>query len=306
MDAIKWIENITSSNLERLEPVEGDWGEFYAGSLTSGKASIVIPVSSDKDCEFESGLFQVKVENVNYIGPAFVVTWNYRSDHELALLFIEDLIKTVGFFYNPIEEFRKKQEVWKDFSQDDPHNKLLNQLIGFWGEVKFISKNPETAKYWTGPAGTDLDFTFENSVVEIKTTRKKAKNDVSISNIWQLDDTFEDVFLVFNRVEISSDAGESINDLFKLLDVEDFQEQVLQSARAEINKLGKKLCSIKLSLREINIFPVQDEFPKLTKNNLGKCLGASVVDRINRVNYSVSLSGLRKISEEELKSKIIE
>lgn len=297
VEKIDWVVKITNESKLHLEPVEGKWGSFYAGSDKVGFNCIVVPYEEAlKKQKF--GLFKVLSESILYPSKCIKIEWD-AENNDLALLFIDDLLRTENFLKSPISVIHKKKEVWKNIDEN-AFKKFLNELIGLWGEMAFVQRNPELAKYWNGPSGSDRDFGSDIFDLELKTTRRKSGNEVRISSVDQLNSQKEIFYLLLSGIEFSADDGISLSELYET--VKDLNINISVGLKVEslMHKFGKIMCGMKFRIRFSEAYPIDDRFPVITRDLLERAIGRSKVRHLNNLKYEVNLTGLCKISEEEL------
>lgn len=303
--AFKWVEQAVIDSIPLrfvLEPIDGPWGRFYAGSYSSTHSCVVIPEISI-EAKKTIGLLSVSYKKLPEIGKSFVIKWS-KTDNELALLFIEDLLTTHGFLKNPLEILNRKEPIWKNFSENDPDNQLFTEVIGLWGELNFITQTPKLLNSWSGPFGSDIDVITNDILIEIKTTLKKTYDSVNISNVWQLDDLKKQLYLMVFRLEINFETGKSLTDLVNESAFDNLKPQIKELVLKKLETYSEKLASFKFIIRETKVYPVNEQFPKITKKSLSTCMDKSLIDRIKKINYTISLLGLQTISLEDLRKKI--
>lgn len=302
VDKIDWVEKITTDGNVNLEPVQGKWGLFYAGSDKAGFNCIIIPFKGSVKKQ-KIGLFEVLPESILYHLDCIKIEWDSDSN-DSALLFIDDLLRTEGFLENPISVIHKKRAVWKKIDVNTL-KKYLNELTGLWGEMAFVERNPDVAEYWVGPGGTDRDFSSDSFDLEIKTTRKKSGREVGISSIDQMACEKENFYLLYNSVEFSSEEGESLNSLFEAIKDLKIGTPVNISILNQMKKYGKTLSEMKFRLRFSEAYEINEKFPVITSKLIQKVMGKKKTSHLTNLKYSVNLAGLSNITEEELLKVIL-
>lgn len=298
---IKWIDQILNDPDHDLEPVQGDWGTLYAGTVDGINSYLVFP-EFDINYTLSIGLIEAGRHEIPGLGYVFALKWS-TEDSEMALPFIYDLVQSTNLFTDPSQVLENKKLVWRVFDDMDHFRKSFSKIIGLWGEMKFVLDNKLVSKYWKGPLGTDADIISDNVVVEIKTTAKKIFESVTISSLWQLDYNESDIFMTLMRIENYGNEGESLYELQKKINKLHVDNRVLRKIESEMDSFGKVLCNSKFVLRDSRIYPVNDKFPFLTRRRLRSCLPQEASDRITKLSYSISISGLETVSNTHLMSK---
>lgn len=226
------------------------------------------------------------------------------SDNDLLdvfILFLEDLI-------NAIESITTENEI----------PLILNQRVGYWGKLfarikgELLSKERQRGLYgeltflntllkrssdlketiisWTGPEGSNQDFSKEQAAVEVKSS-KATKPSVNIASELQLDWTkLNSLFLcVIHLDEINK--GE--NTLKKL--IEEIRERIsnqpslLKLFEEKLDRVGiadgeeKHYDDFGFIIRSKRAYKVEEGFPALTKENIKN-------DAIHNVKYQIDLT----------------
>lgn len=173
-------------------------------------------------------------------------------------------------------------------------NYVLSDSVqqGLYGELyvleKIISlKGSNIIDCWTGCNAETHDFYLGEDALEVKSSSAKGPEKIKISNEYQLDDTgvVGRLFLMYLKMRKSEIYGETLpviveRILSKLTSVEKMKFQ---------NKLFKvgylyqlpELYTVHFTVNDENCYKVVEGFPRITKHNISKGIGA--------VNYIVSL-----------------
>ena len=228
------------------------------------------------------------------------------SDNDLLdvfILFLEDLLKSLNTLSEENEApliVNQKVEYWERL-----FNRIRGELIsverqrGLYGELIFLNtlfgcSNDfmKTISSWTGPEGSNQDFSNELSAVEVKSS-KATKPTVNISSELQLDWTkHENLFLhVIHLDELNS----SSNTLMKLIN--EIKQKVIDHPGV-LRKIEEKLDIAGISIgdeklydeigyiiRSKRSYKVQNGFPSLTNDFINN-------DAIHNVKYQIDLTAL--------------
>lgn len=187
------------------------------------------------------------------------------------------------------------------------HSLLSEETIrGLFGELYFL-KERMIPKYgeekgesaWSGPLGTDKDFSIEKDWYEIKSVSVNGSS-VKITSLEQLSST-DSGHLVLIRTERMAegyDNGEcSLNQLFKKISTALEAFPLSQKSFFEkCDKIGfapnSAYDKYKFDVKEISSYFVNDQFPRLTKDILHS-------DAIVKVSYELSINSLKSFKEAE-------
>lgn len=239
------------------------------------------------------------------------------SDNDLIdvfVLFLEDLIRSLKNADNenniPLI-LNEKVEYWGKLFAKIKGELLSNERQrGLYGELTFLNTLLNrsndfiiTISSWTGPSGTNQDFSNGQSAVEIKSS-KATKPTVNIANELQLDWTILDnLFLhVFHLDELNNDT----NTLKKL--IEDIKQKIakhpnlLRLFEEKLELAGiplgeeKHYDDIGYIIRSQRSYKVQNGFPVLINDTINN-------DAIHNVKYQLDLTALEPF-ETKLESVI--
>ena len=193
-----------------------------------------------------------------------------------------------------ISQMRKWQDL---FSKKLKSTLSAQEQQGLFGELSFLLKlictsmdKYNSIKYWVGPNMAPQDFQSELWAVEVKTISVSNFPNVSIHGELQLDETtIEKLFLYSLVVEIVSTDGKSlpelINETRKILSHDSnalnlFENKLIYYGYYDIDVDAYKERLYRI--RKENYYLVQDEFPRIKKDDL--LLGVS------DVKYTITLA----------------
>lgn len=212
--------------------------------------------------------------------------------------FCDDIITSSSFVSveNGLEFILERYETWRIFSNSRSTNLSESQLKGLIGELLFLKESfrlynshTEAIAAWTGSEPTKKDYTFKDFWYEVKVTTNTM---VSISSLAQLESNFPGYLVVFTMDKLSPvSQGISLNSLVDEI-------TVLLGLQSDINSFIYKLIQagyfkgdyyddFKYEVKSSEIFPVDDKFPRISKEILG--------DHIIEVKYTIELNGLTRI-----------
>ena len=226
------------------------------------------------------------------------------SDNDLLdvfILFLEDLMRGL-----------------ESITDENDIPLIVNQRVGYWGKLfarirgELLSKERQRGLYgeltflnallgrssdfvktiasWTGPEGSNQDFSNELSAIEVKSS-KATKPSVNIASELQLDWTkLDSLFLcVFHVDEISN----GVDTLKKL--IEEIKQKishlpnVLKLFEEKLDRVGipegeeKQYDDFGFIIRSKRAYKVEDGFPTLTRDILNN-------DAIYNVKYQIDLT----------------
>jgi hypothetical protein len=159
---------------------------------------------------------------------------------------------------------------------------------GLYGELYFLRKFLQTGSSlefcinsWKGTEKAVQDFQFSDWAVEVKTTHGKNQQKLHISSERQLDiSLIPRIFLIHYSLEVRQKHGETLNDL-----VDDVLEMLSDSSAAQ-NSFRLKLLEAGYfdihrhlysetgySIRQVNIYKITDDFPKITEGQIPSGVG---------------------------------
>lgn len=193
----------------------------------------------------------------------------------------KDIVKIVLETLNEYKEYFK--------GTTNPLSEIEQQ--GLFGELSFIIENIDNNKdiinNWEGIVKNKHDFVFDKKSIEIKTTRNQTKLEIKISNENQLDNSYmNELNLVVYRLE-KVNVGKTVYDLYKEI-IEKISPEHINEFRAKIIKSGLNVNEvedlIKFRLVEKYEYVVDDNFPKITKDDLKP--------GVHDVKYTIVLDGI--------------
>lgn len=188
---------------------------------------------------------------------------------------------------------------WRKFFQRGPQAGLSREdYVGLYGELYHIEAGlaaglapAPLVSGWQGPTGTNQDFLFGPTAVEVKTTTGNEIDKVRITNIRQLDSTgLEALFLAHHAFDLRQGTGRTLPQLIDAL------RSTLAATSAEaLSTLNDRLLdagfldgtpnefdSWGFTPRHSDVYTVADGFPRLLESGLppGVC----------EVSYTLNLS----------------
>jgi len=226
------------------------------------------------------------------------------SDNDLLdvfILFLEDLI-------HGLETIASESDV----------PLIVNQKVGYWGKLfarikgELLSKERQRGLYgeliflktlldrssdhvksivaWTGPEGSNQDFSNELTAVEVKSS-KATKPSVNIASELQLDWTkFDSLYLLVIHLDELSNGSETLRKLIEEIKAKfDNQQYLLGLFEEKLDRVGipngeeKHYDDFGFIIRSKRAYLVRDGFPALTNDIINN-------DAIHNVKYQIDLT----------------
>ena len=180
---------------------------------------------------------------------------------------------------------------WRDLLGDSKKEKLIYDIVG---EMAVLLKLQEAGKnpVWDSTKNGTFDISTNEAVYEIKSSRVKKDTYVTIHSQFQLDCSGlnKPLYITFVRIE-DNDAGVSIDSLYNKLVENGFSKNILDDyLNSKGYYVGKNERYKEFVIHEIRLYLVDDEFPKITKNDFKN---DKIPDNIVKFEYTISLDGLK-------------
>lgn len=252
---------------------------------------------------FEKKFYGVEVYLVD-LGKAKKSICIYLLDsdlEEIFTLFIEDLLRNIQDIKDGETAFiiiQGQFHKWgKLFAQLKGELLSKESQRGLYGELTFLkmlldrsSDLYKTMKSWTGPDGSNQDFSNKRSAVEVKSS-KATKPSVNIASELQLDWTnLDGLFLCVFHMDELSNGSETLNNLVQAI------KKMISHDSALSNLFELKLDRVGISvgeeenytdygfiIRSQKAYKVSNGFPALTKDTLDN-------EAIHNVKYQIDLT----------------
>ncbi|MGQ4277609.1 PD-(D/E)XK motif protein [Pseudidiomarina sp. E22-M8] len=196
------------------------------------------------------------------------------------------------------ESFYKRVAAWGSFLKPARSGIGYKKLIGFLSELYVLKQlflanlNSENAiDSWGGPEGKNQDFLFNGITVEVKSSLLGERRYVKISSEYQLDNKDGEGYLI-HTVLSPSDVGGStcIKELVQLI-----ESEISESAQAtsdfwvkistNYGSASAKELETRFSIKELNVYCVDEKFPKITPEML-------LFQEVSKVKYQIDLTHL--------------
>lgn len=221
--------------------------------------------------------------------------------NEIFTIFIEDLLKNIEGTTEVDKAFQQIQNQFGKWGRlfasikggllsKERQRGLYGELIFLQGLLRSSTDYNKGIVTWTGPEGSNQDFSNHFSATEIKTS-KATKPSVNIASELQLDYTvFKSLFLIVLHIdEISNGA----NSLKRLIEEIKFtlgnQSDLLQMFEEKLDRVGipfgeeEYYDDTGFVVRSQNAYEVKEGFPVLTNNNINNTA-------IHNVQYQIDMT----------------
>ena len=221
--------------------------------------------------------------------------------------FCENLIDSVTGLddeASALRLLRRRFATWKTLFQKEAGNDLPKEkLLGIFGELRTLVDvlSPtygvdDSIKSWGGPDMQSKDFTIGDTWYEVKTIGANTDK-IHISSLTQLSSQNIGHLVVVRAEAVSPEfEGEksSLIDVIKsiLLNITDESVEVLFTQKIRdlgIDIFGNEL-SDRFDVKSINIYRVDDAFPRITERDIP-------YTEITGVTYSISTAAIERFKE---------
>lgn len=272
--------------------------EYPAWAIRHG-SDFGVAVKWDRDTPLSehfsnAHLHSEHISILDYNGPALLLT----MDHEDLR---NEFASVCEQFLNPGKDGSHRKAIlenpldwwtnWKELMGNAIHDKAPYSVMCEMMALRYI-RTFDPAAEWTAAKSGTHDIESENHSYEVKSTVKRYDSSVTISGQFQLL-TPKPLDLYFFRVE-ESPVGFSINDMRDLLVNDGYSSSQLES---ELKKAGYEIGASardrKYAILEKLVYPVDDEFPKITASSFK---GDVIPDGISHIQYDVDLKNLKHTS----------
>ena len=249
------------------------------------------------DCEegliIDERFNKIKISNadLNYKDALHHVIFLYTEDtvlnEDYGLLFLSflSLDKREVVSKKPLQWF----EDWSNLLGNRKQDKMIYDVLGELETLIVLCENGQDPKWDSTQKGT-YDISTGSVLYEVKTTKNKTENFVTVHNQFQLDIENKDLHLVFVRVE-ENDSGVSIDDLYNELVSLNYKD--IANVETYIRSLGyytgKSERYVKFIIHEIRDYVVNEKFPRISKSDFKN---EQFPNGVVKIEYTISLDGL--------------
>lgn len=243
-------------------------------------------------------VYLVELENGNKSICIYLIDSDIK---DVFTLFIEDILKNLQDVEDGEKAFVTMQgqfDKWgKLFARIKGELLSKERQRGLYGELNFLyellnrSFDPvKTVLAWTGPEGSNQDFSNNLTAVEVKTS-KATKPSVNIASELQLDWTkLDSLYLLVVHIDEISNGADTL--LMLITDIKgkiNGNQNLLKLFEDKLDRVGISIGEEKhyddfgFIIRSKRAYQVQDGFPALTNNIIDN-------DAIHNVKYQIDLT----------------
>ena len=253
---------------------------------------VAIPV--DKDVIINERFNKVYISNflfrINNVETKVIFLYTKESTMSekyasICLNFISKKSRNV-LMNNPVDWYNE----WRELLGDSKSNKMVYDYIGEMAVLLELQKKGDNPIWNSIDKGT-FDITTKESIYEVKTSKVKTFDSITIHNQFQLDTEGLDKVLYIAYVKVEeNNAGESIDSLAQKLIDNGFDKTILEDYLTTNGYyVGKNDRYKKYIIHEIRLYLVDENFPFITKNSF---IDKKMPKNIVKLEYTLSLDGL--------------
>jgi hypothetical protein len=247
------------------------------------------------------------------------VTLNKNSFSDLFRVLATDIVEhcmSAATEADAMARLYTRLDHWRRFSEKSGEEGLsVSEQTGLFGELLFLRKllaqgvdAVQAVKAWHGPYRDNQDFCFGPKAVEVKTSTSNNANQVTISNIRQLDNTgLEELYLYHVSLDRRNGSGESLPAAVGSLlsrfkeegsECEDLFENLLM-LQGYHHSQSHLYDLVGYTLRFQQLYEVRPGFPRIIESDLA----SGVVEASYKIDLS-SAEPFKKDLEKTILSKL--
>ncbi len=267
---------------------------------TGGMIGVAIPVADEHI--IKERFNKVSIENLTFkiddidTKVVFLYTKEEKMNYNYGSLCLNFLSKEARqtILEDPLKWFNE----WKDLLGDSSKKKTIYDFIG---EMAVLLKLQSFGKkpVWNSIEKGTFDISTDDKIYEVKTSKVKTYEAITIHNQFQLDveGLNKDLYIAYVKVE-DNNAGESLDSLAKQLIDAGYDKNVLENYLRDNGYYeGKTERYKQFIIHEIRLYKVDENFPSITKNSF---VDGKIPNNVIKYEYTILLDGLNyKTFEEE-------
>ncbi|MBU0996944.1 MAG: PD-(D/E)XK motif protein [Firmicutes bacterium] len=294
---IETLQNLFSTiTTDETRTIDIGSATFPAYVFSKGyEYGVMIPYNNSQEIDEKFSLIHLRTTNVKVGSDIFRVLMlacrNILYRNEFASVcsdFVElgfDNNKRLSLLSNPYDWFEK----WKNLMGNRKSDLKVYDVLGELKVLLYLINEGKSPKWNSIISGTH-DIDADNSSYEVKSTIIKTDRIISVSSPYQLiGDAEKELYLVFCFFE-KTDLGESIDDLSARIISAGFPNDELEDYIESIGyRQGKRERYEKYTLREMDLYLVDENFPKLTFKDF---VEGKLPKGVLYYKYSIDLSGV--------------
>ena len=219
--------------------------------------------------------------------------------------FCEDMIRSITDIKEEmiaLTSIKKRYVTWKSMFVKANNTQLSREVLqGLYGELYFL-KNYMLKKYdvktaicsWSGPNSTSKDFSLSDNWFEIKTIGNNVQN-VHISSLTQLSSSIDGRLVIIKLEKMSDEFNNDNSNISVLLtqimeQLHDEKYEELFLSKISNFCLQDEYISRNYDVKSMNIYLVNDKFPRLTEKDIS-------YPEISEVKYDLLVNSLEQYKE---------
>lgn len=219
--------------------------------------------------------------------------------------FCEDMIRSITDIKEEmiaLAFIKKRYLTWKSMFVKANNTQISREVLqGLYGELYFL-KNYMLKKYdvktsicsWSGPNSTSKDFSLSDNWFEIKTIGNNVQN-VHISSLTQLSSSIDGRLVIIKLEEMSDEFNNDNSNISVLLtqiieQLHDEKYEELFLSKISNFCLQDEYISRNYDVKSMNIYLVNDKFPRLTEKDIS-------YPEISEVKYALLVNSLEQYKE---------
>lgn len=268
--------------------------DIYTGINLEGYESLLI-VSDEKPFSFKSGKYlKVEINRRNDKKWVTLICSTFPQNIDIFSKLCIDLIecsRNTDSEKNGLSIISKRYSSWFQLfrnSYDLLDDSVLKGLIGELAFAKRLIHHGYSAEdvlnSWEGPNGSDRDFTLYDNWYEIKSI-STGKNYVTISSLNQLDSS-QKGFLILFKIDSSSKSdnnAKSVNNyISEFNELLSDRNDLLELFETKLEQIGykklKEYDDIYFLTSDLNVYEVNEHFPRLTSSNVDPAIVGAKYD----------------------------
>ena len=273
----------------------------YIGTIIASKAklfSIDLPKNYNVNPNYLKRFTGVEIQALPTHELVIILQENDLSD--IFIMFIEDIIESISATSNiddALIRISQRVSYWKRlFGKFSDGLLTPQQQRGLYGELVILeillkenNDYKNVIEAWQAPTGTNQDFYFGKSVLEVKTSKSNHPV-IKVANEFQLDFTmFDNLFVALISVSEQPNGKNTllkkISEIRKALNsqpflVEDFNLKL--SFLGITHDLEPEYDRTSYIIRKIKYYKVLEDFPKI--------ISSMVNNAVSHISYEISVN----------------
>ena len=160
--------------------------------------------------------------------------------------------------------------------------------------VLYYAVRQDSESIWNGPNGATYDIETSQCFYEVKSTLKRDRNEVTISNQFQLFPEHKPLKLVLCRFEPVQMSGITIDSILeKFNEIGYNTDDINDKLERKGMEKGKSSRRRGFLLHEMLLYEITEDFPRITPESF---VEGKLPTGIIKINYTADLSGLHAVS----------